>query len=133
MHSKIFALKPFSSANDNITMVLRLILKRSYVLSAREKNKNTPRKKTELIYSQVFPSGKVLFLTLDFIDPKRQTEAELESALVEVSFDIDFLEAQVRADRGQYSPAELERATGKIAQLKQKEDFLRNELANREP
>jgi len=68
---------------------------------------------------------------LDFIDPKRQTNAELENALSEVSFDIDFLEAQVRADHGSYPPRELERATGKIAQLKQKEDYLRNELANR--
>lgn len=72
-------------------------------------------------------------MTLDFTDPKRQTDAELESALVEVSFDIDFLEAQVRADHGSYSPGEFERATGKIAQLKQKEDFLRNELARRSP
>jgi len=59
------------------------------------------------------------------------TKEELDRDIAELSNDIDFLESQVEADLGSFSPEELTTAYGKIDRRKQKLEILKVELAKR--
>jgi len=54
---------------------------------------------------------------------------ELVRDLAELELEIAFLEAQLQAEPGTYSPRELQSGYGKVASFKQKADILRFELA----
>jgi hypothetical protein len=58
--------------------------------------------------------------------------AQLDLDYVELSNDIDFLEAQVKYDMGSYDKKGLEASYAKINHYKQRAEVLRIELARRE-
>jgi len=52
----------------------------------------------------------------------------IDRELAEVSHEIEFLESQVIADIGSYSPEELKRANEKISHFKQRAEIFRIQL-----
>jgi len=59
------------------------------------------------------------------------TKEELDRDFAELSNDTRFLESQVQADMGSYSPADLSEAHARISRLKQKLEIFRTELGKR--
>ena len=55
----------------------------------------------------------------------------LERDLAEADFEIQFLESQVKADLGSYTPNELSDAHGKISHFKQRAEILKIEMKRR--
>ncbi|MFI5420673.1 MAG: hypothetical protein ACHQ1H_06865 [Nitrososphaerales archaeon] len=62
---------------------------------------------------------------------KTLSKQELDLEIAEFSYDIDFLERQVEADLGSYSPKELSNARAKIGRLKLRSEILKIELSRR--
>jgi len=57
--------------------------------------------------------------------------AELDRDLAETRIDIDFLESQIKADFGSYSPQDLQRARTRILFSKRKAEIVEKELAKK--
>jgi len=64
---------------------------------------------------------------------KTRPHWELERDLVELNYDIEFLEAQIRCCISEYSPSNLEQAKAKISMLKKKYDLIRLEYERKVP
>ena len=62
---------------------------------------------------------------------KKQDQPELDRDLAEVKIDIDFLESQIKADFGCYSPQELQRAQARVLFLKRKAEIIEKELSKK--
>jgi hypothetical protein len=56
---------------------------------------------------------------------------ELDRDLAEAKIDIDFLQSQIKADLGSYSPEELQRAEAKILFLQRTAEIIENELSRK--
>jgi len=56
---------------------------------------------------------------------------DLDRNLVEISWEIKFLEEQVKCDLESYSSKELDEALGKISSFREKESILKIELERR--
>lgn len=56
------------------------------------------------------------------------SQAELDRDPAEARIDIDFLESQIKADLGSYSPHDLQRARTRILFLKRRAEIIEKEL-----
>lgn len=65
------------------------------------------------------------------LDIKSESPHELERDLAEITFEVSFMEAQVKSEIGDYTPAELEIANEKIWVLKRKAVILKLEYESR--
>jgi hypothetical protein len=78
------------------------------------------------------PLGKDQRELISFQEITKSLPTEtLDRDLAEISYDIDFLKAQVSAEIGNYTPAGLEKASEKIFLLKQKAEIAKLELLKR--